>query len=662
MSDIPHSYRKYIDDVTKMTQRGHISSGEQQASPSSAGSRGLAKTTQFSKDKTQMQLGQEAIAESMVDIRNIMNRIDGVNVPVKEDAHDDWSKVTNALIKKYGEDKAKAITDYAQIGTDSAEELMKSHGLTHKGDGKDEERWFQKYPWLKQLANKSWMGRLKDIAGEGPDYGTPVKMESAVQEGHYPHIKSFDKLYGINDKQQYKAMADDAQSMDMGEFMDTYSSVIDMAGDFWEDHQKTSESMEGTVNEDPNTLAKELASEIMRWVRRGFDHIPADALKPKAREYLRSVKKPAVNELADDDKIEFTKVMLDISQIKDRVEALSVDEEAKKSAIQSLTNAEEALVALDESAVREDAGEDEKVVDMLRNIKQHLDNHPNMSEHPSLVALDQLADDLESGDKPADYESTSEDSGELGRLKELSGIEEDTSDDIMQWAKKYSQYKNLEDDNLIEALYEYAFELGIAQLTFEVGELQAAERKLGKKQEDWEDKEINAAMEMSPISNGLLDDLHRILPGNADLEQKLDSIRGMLEKAGLKEDKYQPFPEGDEFDIEEDEDFEEVLGSLGFPEDETDLFDAEYQGRKVPLNKPMRGDSKKFKVYVKDPKTGNVKKVNFGHGGTSAKKLGQKTMKIRKSNPKARKSFRARHNCANPGPKTKARYWSCRKW
>ncbi len=122
---------------------------------------------------------------------------------------------------------------------------------------------------------------------------------------------------------------------------------------------------------------------------------------------------------------------------------------------------------------------------------------------------------------------------------------------------------------------------------------------------------------------------------------------------------YQPFPEEDEFDIQEDEDFEEVLGPLGFPEDETELFDAEYRGRKVPLNKPMRGDVKKFKVYVKDPKSGNVKKVNFGHGGTSAKR---KTMRIRKSNPKARKSFRARHNCANPGPKTKARYWSCRKW
>jgi len=136
-----------------------------------------------------------------------------------------------------------------------------------------------------------------------------------------------------------------------------------------------------------------------------------------------------------------------------------------------------------------------------------------------------------------------------------------------------------------------------------------------------------------------------------------DELMGDVELG--KFESYEPFPEADEFDIEEDEDFEEVLGPLGFPEDETVLFDAEYRGRKVPLNKPMRGDVKKFKVYVKDPKTGNVKKVNFGHGGTSAKR---KTMRIRKSNPKARKSFRARHNCANPGPKTKARYWSCRKW
>jgi len=92
------------------------------------------------------------------------------------------------------------------------------------------------------------------------------------------------------------------------------------------------------------------------------------------------------------------------------------------------------------------------------------------------------------------------------------------------------------------------------------------------------------------------------------------------------------------------------------------LDEAEYQGRKVPLGKPMRGDVKKFKVYVKDPKTGNVKKVNFGHGGKSAKRAGEKTLSIKKSNPARRRSFRARHNCDNPGPRTSARYWSCRAW
>ena len=87
---------------------------------------------------------------------------------------------------------------------------------------------------------------------------------------------------------------------------------------------------------------------------------------------------------------------------------------------------------------------------------------------------------------------------------------------------------------------------------------------------------------------------------------RLDSIAAAPE--------YQPMPESAEIIVEDHQDFHEMFGYLGFPE--TELWEAEYQGRKVPLNKPMRG----------------------------------------------RKSFRARHNCANPGPKTKARYWSCRAW
>ena len=82
------------------------------------------------------------------------------------------------------------------------------------------------------------------------------------------------------------------------------------------------------------------------------------------------------------------------------------------------------------------------------------------------------------------------------------------------------------------------------------------------------------------------------------------------------------------------------------------IYEAEYQGKKVKLNDPIRGGSKKFYVYVKNEK-GNVVKVSFGD--TTG-------LSIKRDDPARRKSFRARHNCDNPGPKTKARYWSCYQW
>ena len=84
------------------------------------------------------------------------------------------------------------------------------------------------------------------------------------------------------------------------------------------------------------------------------------------------------------------------------------------------------------------------------------------------------------------------------------------------------------------------------------------------------------------------------------------------------------------------------------------LMEAEYRGRKVQLGKPMKGDVKKYKVYVKDKKTGNVKKVNFG----------DPNMEIRRDNPKARKSFRARHGCGTKraSDRTKAAFWACKMW
>ena len=82
------------------------------------------------------------------------------------------------------------------------------------------------------------------------------------------------------------------------------------------------------------------------------------------------------------------------------------------------------------------------------------------------------------------------------------------------------------------------------------------------------------------------------------------------------------------------------------------IQEAEYQGKKVKLNDPIRGGSKKFYVYVKNEK-GNVIKVSFGD--TTG-------LSIKRDDPARRKSFRARHNCDTPGPKTKARYWSCYQW
>ena len=99
--------------------------------------------------------------------------------------------------------------------------------------------------------------------------------------------------------------------------------------------------------------------------------------------------------------------------------------------------------------------------------------------------------------------------------------------------------------------------------------------------------------------------------------------------------------------------FDGVMVPLDLPmETVEEMNEAEYKGREFKLNHPMRGGTKKYHVYVKNPKTGKVKKIAFGdvHGGLTAKV----------SNPKARKAFSARHNCKDKKDKTKAGYWACR--
>jgi hypothetical protein len=134
-----------------------------------------------------------------------------------------------------------------------------------------------------------------------------------------------------------------------------------------------------------------------------------------------------------------------------------------------------------------------------------------------------------------------------------------------------------------------------------------------------------------------------------DFEKVIDKMLDYLDADSVMKEDEQLDELSDIKRLSGQEEVDEGLGKAPSGDDQID--EAEYQGRKVPLGKPMQGDVAKSKVYVKKP-NGKVVKVNFG----------DKNMTIKKNNPARRKSFRARHNCDNPGPRWKARYWSCRAW
>jgi hypothetical protein len=154
-----------------------------------------------------------------------------------------------------------------------------------------------------------------------------------------------------------------------------------------------------------------------------------------------------------------------------------------------------------------------------------------------------------------------------------------------------------------------------------------------------------------PVFESKIEEMNLASAGVKEVLKQLYSDKNLVKYLGFKDFK------GAVYFIKNGmwSDFEEVRDDI--KKYKKQLGEAEYQGRKVKLGKIMQGDVKKFKVYVKNDK-GNVVKVNFGQGGDA--KGG--TMRIRKDNPEARASFRARHNCDSPGPRWKARYWSCKKW
>ena len=548
MSSIPYNYGKYIDDVTKMTQRGAISSGEQQASPSSAGSRGLAKTMQFTNNPTQMKMGNSPIAESMVEIRNILNRIDGINAPVQED------------------DGEQALAnDLALFFTKRSKELLQSMERPDKNDQEYEE--------------------FVDIA---------QAFKKGIQAG-LDEVNMSDFEFSNNPFGDFGRGIDDGPDEELVDILNQhgYQPGPDGANDKATIVKQKEESVSEDDGDEIAIAAMKLAKDENR--KEGFDY-------PQGGKYGYKAERGSGTGAMGTMQVNVT--------IHDR-------------------ETDETMYIKDMNYLELEKGDEQETLAMI------------WDENRDLI------------------QKEDSDSDELSRLKELSGIQEDAelTDEqekgLEAIAKKYKDREGGNGDELARGHIKALTSSGITTDGFDVEEMEAYAKKIGKDWPEWED-EIDDFLKQAPITSGMMDDMNKVLGPDWEQNEKLSAAAAdVLDKSAG----FVPMPEADEFDIEEDEDFEEVLGPLGFPEDE--LWEAEYRGRKVPLNKPMRGDVKKFKVYVKDPKTGNVKKVNFGHGGTSAKR---KTMRIRKSNPKARKSFRARHNCANPGPKTKARYWSCRKW
>ncbi|MSP11138.1 MAG: hypothetical protein EXR14_06045 [Pelagibacteraceae bacterium] len=208
------------------------------------------------------------------------------------------------------------------------------------------------------------------------------------------------------------------------------------------------------------------------------------------------------------------------------------------------------------------------------------------------------------------------------------------------------EYHNVK--NFMEENYGFTPELGKVYSSL----INKSFLKEQEKKNEGNESDSDMAVDQLDTSIRKAQELIAKLRGKGDLEPWVQSL---ITKAEDYISTVSDYSEVDEYDVENYEDLNEFSKFMN--EYTYDINEAEYQGRKVKLGKVMQGDTKKFKVYVKNDK-GNVVKVNFGQGGDA--KGG--TMRIRKDNPEARASFRARHNCDNPGPRYKARYWSCRQW
>lgn len=248
---------------------------------------------------------------------------------------------------------------------------------------------------------------------------------------------------------------------------------------------------------------------------------------------------------------------------------------------------------------------------------------------------------------------------EVDRLRELAGLTEGTwaVPNTMELAKKLEavmanpipakdasdvMYSLIGDDELFDSLYDLETDDPSADARPTIARWIEANRKLLDFNTD--DKEVMSVIDkIAGINKEQVEEATY----KVEIDGGIETVTARTEKEAIHKA------------ARKQGNSKSVGKSFGPKAKVTKVDEAEYQGKKVTLNKPIRtgkDEPKKFKVYVKDGD--KVKLVRFGHQG----KGNEKTMTIKKSDPKRRKSFRARHNCDNPGPKTKARYWSCKAW
>ena len=293
---------------------------------------------------------------------------------------------------------------------------------------------------------------------------------------------------------------------------------------------------------------------------------------------------------------------------------------------------------------------------------------PNWTPSNALKAITKPEPTTEEIDEVAD--------DELNEILRLSGQQKVKSNEsIKTGTKKFLNIINESDEKSIDEKLElhdsfdielnenFVIETGIIGFTTDGVIIEADETLLGllevndilceDETYDQEEEEV-AEDDQESISGTLVGgqadgpvtvNRKKIEPNNPSYQKYIDRLQGLSPKMNFKNS------DGSPLNPEQREQLRKTARDIRNQMSDGELNEAEYQGRKVQLGKPMAGDVKKSKVYVRKP-NGKIVKVNFG----------DKKMKIKKSNPKRRKSFRARHRCENPGPRWKARYWSCRAW